>query len=169
MGRGVRYRGSSILAGRGCTMTAGEVCNRHVVVTRPDTSIVDAVNLMKAHHVGDLIVMRESDGERVPIGIVTDRDSALAIDRLLRLPHLTVADVMSGDLVTSYERESVYDVLKKMQSHGIHRLPVVNERGGLEGILTFDDVIELLSEELTDLAKLVAKEQKYERDVSTKG
>jgi len=103
------------------------------------------------------------------VGIVTDRDIALAIDRLRRLPHLTVADVMSGDLVTSSERESVYDVLKKMQSHGIRRLPVVNERGGLEGILAFDDVIELLSEEMTDLAKLVAKEQKYELDVSTKG
>lgn len=65
--------------------------------------------------------------------------------------------------MTSRERESLYDVLKKMQSHGIRRLPVVNERGGLEGILTFDDVIELLSEELTGLAKLVAREQQRER------
>jgi CBS domain-containing protein len=69
---------------------------------------------------------------------------------------------MSERLVTALERESLYDVLKKMQSYGIRRLPVVNEHGGLEGILTFDDVIELLSEELTDLAKLVAKEQKRE-------
>jgi CBS domain-containing protein len=145
-------------------MTAGEVCNRQVVFTRPETSIVDAVALMKTHYVGDVVVVREPDGERVPVGILTDRDVALAVDRLLRLPHLRVADVMSADLVTSPERESLYDVLKKMQSHGIRRLPVVNDRGGLEGILTFDDVIELLSEELTDLAKLVAKEQKRERD-----
>jgi len=44
-------------------MTAGEVCNRQVVFTRPDTSIVDAVGLMKAHHVGDVVVVREPDGE----------------------------------------------------------------------------------------------------------
>lgn len=143
-------------------MTAGDVCNRQVVVARPDTSVVDAVTLMKTHHVGDLIVVREPNGERVPIGILTDRDIALAVDRLLRVPHLKVADVMSVDVVTSPERESLYDVLKKMRSHGIRRLPVVNARGGLEGILTFDDVIELLSEELTDLAKLVATEQKRE-------
>ncbi|HLG53882.1 MAG TPA: CBS domain-containing protein [Vicinamibacterales bacterium] len=147
-------------------MTAGEVCNRQVVFTRPDTSIVDAVDLMKAHHVGDVVVVREPDGERVPIGILTDRDVALAVDRLLRLPRLRVADVMSVELVTSPESDSLYDVLKKMQSHGVRRLPVINDRGGLEGILTFDDVIELLSEELTDLAKLVAKEQKREREVA---
>ena len=145
-------------------MTAGEVCNRQVVRTRPEMSIVDAVSLMKTHHVGDVVVVQETNGERVPIGIVTDRDVALAVERLLRLPQLRVADVMSTDLVTSPERENLDDALKKMQSHGIRRLPVVNDRGGLEGILTFDDVIELLSEELTDLAKLVAKEQKRERN-----
>lgn len=144
-------------------MTAGEVCNRQVVVTRPETSIVDAVNLMRAHHVGDVVVVRQPDGELLPIGILTDRDVALAVDRLLRRPQLRVADVMSADLVTSPERENLDDVLKKMQSHGIRRLPVLNDRGGLEGIVTFDDVVELLSEELTDLAKLVAKEQKRER------
>jgi CBS domain-containing protein len=102
-------------------MTAGEVCNRQVVFTRPDTSIVDAVGLMKAHHVGDVLVVREADGERVPIGILTDRDVALAVDRLLRLPRLRVADVMSVELVTSPEDDSLYDVLKKMQSHGARR------------------------------------------------
>ena len=145
-------------------MTAGEVCNRQVVFTRPETPIVDAVGLMKVHHVGDVVVVREPDGERVPIGILTDRDVALAVERLIRLPQLQVADVMTAGLVTSLESENLYDALKKMQSHGIRRLPVVNDRGGLEGIVTFDDVIELFSEELTDLAKLVAREQKRERD-----
>lgn len=145
-------------------MTTGEVCNRQVVFAKPDTSIVDAAGLMKTHHVGDVVVVREQGGERVPIGMLTDRDVALAVARLLRLPELRVADLMSAELVTSTERESLYDALKKMQSHGIRRLPVINDRGGLEGILTFDDVIELLSEELTDLARLVAKEQKRERN-----
>lgn len=145
-------------------MTAGEVCNRQVVFTRPETPIVDAVGLMKAYHVGDVVVVREPDEERVPIGILTDRDVALAVERLLRLPQLRVADVMSADLVTSPESENLSEALKKMQSHGVRRLPVVNDRGGLEGILTFDDVVELLSDELTDLAKLVAKEQKRERN-----
>jgi CBS domain-containing protein len=144
-------------------MTAGEVCNRQVVVTRSDTSIIDAASLMRAHHVGDVVVVRQPDGELMPIGILTDRDIALAVDRLVRHPQLTVADVMSAALVTSLEREHLHDALRKMQSHGIRRLPVINDRGGLEGILTFDDVVELLSAELTDLARLVVKKQKHER------
>lgn len=145
-------------------MTAGEICNRQVVFATPETSIVDAVGLMRTHHVGDVVVVRESDGERVAIGILTDRDIALAVERLLRLPQLRVADIMSATLVTSPESENLCDSLDKMQSHGVRRLPVVNDRGGLEGLLTFDDVVELLSEELADLAKLVVKEQKRERN-----
>jgi CBS domain-containing protein len=144
-------------------MTAGDVCNRHVVITTADMRVVEAADLMKAHHVGDLVVVRQPDGERVPIGILTDRDIALSVGRLVRHPELKVLDVMSANLVTSGEGENLYDVLKRMQSHGIRRLPIVNERGGLEGIVTFDDVIELLSEELTDLAKLVVREQKREQ------
>ena len=144
-------------------MTAGEVCRRKVVFTTPDTSIVDAVDLMKTHQIGDVMVVHEPGGERVPIGILTDRDVALALERLQRLPHLRVADVMSVDLVTTSEGVTLHDALKKMRSHGIRRLPVVNDRGGLEGILTFDDVLRLLAEELTDLAKLLATEQERER------
>jgi CBS domain-containing protein len=144
-------------------MTAGEVCNRHVVIAGPDMTIVEAADLMKAHHVGDLVVVPPAEGGRVPIGILTDRDIALSVGRLVRVPQLKVADLMTVDVVTSTESENLHDVLKKMQSHGVRRLPIVNSTGGLEGILTFDDLVELLSEELTDLARLVAREQKRER------
>jgi CBS domain-containing protein len=87
-------------------MTAGEICNRRVVFAKPETSIVDAVGLMRTHHVGDVVVVREPDGERVPIGILTDRDVALSVEPLLRLPQLRVADVMGVTLVTSLESEN---------------------------------------------------------------
>ncbi|RPI53301.1 MAG: CBS domain-containing protein [Acidobacteria bacterium] len=145
-------------------MTVGEVCNRDVIIAKAETPISEAVGLMKYYHVGDLVVVEARQGRRVPVGILTDRDVALAVaSEAARLPYLHVADLMSRDLVTALEDESLHEALKKMQSHGIRRLPVVNTEGGLEGIVTFDDLIELLSEELTDLAKLVVREQKKER------
>lgn len=146
-------------------MTAGEACNREVVIARPEATIIEAVTLMKHHHVGDVIVVQDQADARVPIGILTDRDIALTLVTYqpTRLHMLRLRDMMSHDLVTCLESESLHAALKKMQSHGVRRLPVVNDDGGLEGILTFDDVIELLSEELTDLAKLVVNEQKRER------
>ena len=146
-------------------MTAGEVCNREVVIARPEATIIEAATLMKNHHVGDVVVVEERGGARVPIGILTDRDIALTLvtHRPTQLYTLRLRDMMSHDLVTSLEAENLHEALKKMQSSGVRRLPVVNDDGGLEGILTFDDVIELLSEELTDLAKLVVNEQKRER------
>jgi CBS domain-containing protein len=66
--------------------------------------------------------------------------------------------------VTAEESESLESALKRMRSYGVRRLPVVNEGGGLEGILTFDDIVELTSGELTDLAQLVPREQKRERE-----
>ena len=146
-------------------MTAGEVCNREVVIARPEATVIQAVTLMKHHHVGDVVVVEDRADARVPVGILTDRDVALALAAYqpARLHMLRLRDMMSHDLVTCLERENLHEALKKMQSHGVRRLPVVNDDGGLEGILTFDDVIELLSEELTDLAKLVVNEQKRER------
>jgi CBS domain-containing protein len=144
-------------------MTAGDVCKRRVVCARPETSVLDAVDLMKIHHVGNVVIVREPDGERVPIGILTDRDIALAVHRLLRVPHLTVADLMSAQPVISPEQEDLPDALRKMRAHGVRRLPVVNACGGIEGLVTFEDIFELLSEELTDLAGLVAQERTGER------
>jgi CBS domain-containing protein len=75
-----------------------------------------------------------------------------------------VDNVMTTQLVTAREEESLPDVLKKMRSFGIRRLPIVNDAGGLEGILSFDDLIDLLAEELSDLSNLVSREQRRERE-----
>ena len=145
-------------------MTLGEVCNREVVIATPDMSVMEAATLMKSCHVGDVVVVTERDGHRAPIGILTDRDIVMAlVDRAVRLPYVRVGDVMSRDVVTGVGDENLFDVIKKMQPHGVRRLPVVNAHGGLEGILTFDDLVELLSDELSELARLMAVEQKRER------
>lgn len=71
---------------------------------------------------------------------------------------------MTSKLVTGQKADDLVDALKKMRSFGVRRLPVVNESGGLEGVLAFDDLVDLVAEGLSDLSTLLAREQKRERE-----
>jgi CBS domain-containing protein len=149
-------------------MTAGEFCNRQVVIARPDERVAEAARRIRDFHVGTLIVVDEQDGRRVPVGILTDRDLVVRILTADRhdIDALVVDNVMTRTLVTVPEHESLFDALKKMRSFGVRRLPVVNERGGLEGLLTFDDLVDVVAEELSDLSALISREQKREREAA---
>jgi CBS domain-containing protein len=148
-------------------MTAGEVCSREVVIARADEMIAQAARRIRECHVGTLVIVDDREGCLKPVGILTDRDIVIqALAETARpLYTMRVGEVMSANLVTAGEDESLPDVLKKMRSFGVRRMPIVNAEGGLEGILSFDDVVELLAEELSDLAGLIAREQKHEREV----
>jgi CBS domain-containing protein len=146
-------------------VTVGEICRRDVIIARPEMPLPEAAALMKSYHVGDLVIVEsQPGGRRIPIGILTDRDVALMVaSHAVRVPYLQVSDVMKEKLITALEGESLHTALERMQASGVRRLPVINGEGVLEGIVTLDDIIELLSEELTDLARLVLREQKKER------
>jgi CBS domain-containing protein len=146
-------------------MSVGTLCNREVVVTDKDTSIAEAAELMRKYHVGDLVVLDDGDGRR-PIGLITDRDIAVGIvAKGLDPDTLSVADVMTGDLETVFEDADFWDALAHMRRHGVRRLPVVNDAGGLEGILTLDDALSLISEAMNDLVDLVYREVDREKSL----
>ena len=112
-------------------MTVVEVCNRDVVVAPKGEMIVDAAKRMRTSHVGDLVVVENREGQLVPIGIVTDRDivvCAVAGDPD-HINYLLVGDVMTSDLMTATEQDSIEAALKKMHEHGIRRLPIVDAAG----------------------------------------
>jgi CBS domain-containing protein len=146
-------------------MAIGEVCNRDVVVVKKDESALDAALLMRRFHVGDLVVIEEEGGQRIPVGILTDRDIVIeAVAEDVNSRELTVGDIMSVDLVTVNEDEDIVDTVKMMRANGIRRVPVVDRSGVLVGIVTVDDLIELLAEVLDDLTKLIRREQKREQE-----
>lgn len=146
-------------------MPVGELCNREVVIIAPDASINQAVKLMRDRHVGDLVVVEQRGAEPVPVGMLTDRDIVVEVVAEDVDPQsVSVRDVMSISLVTVRERDDLVDVIGRMRSHGVRRVPVVNEQGGLEGILAVDDILELLAEQVNGLAGLVRIEQQRERE-----
>lgn len=140
-------------------MSVGEYCNREVAIAYQHTEVREAAKLMRKHHVGDLVVVDLVGEENIPVGVLTDRDIVIeVIAEDLDLDEITVGDIMSVDLVTARERDDLWDTLNRMRIQGIRRLPVVNDSGGLEGILTADDVLELFAEGLADIVSLVQRE-----------
>jgi signal-transduction protein with cAMP-binding, CBS, and nucleotidyltransferase domain len=151
-------------------MTIGEVCNREVTIINRDASIVEAAEVMRKNHVGDLIVTVTRNDELHPIGIVTDRDLVIeVIAKKVDIDSITVGDVMSDDLLTAVETESPDDVMLKMRNKGVRRIPIVSEEGGLIGVMSVDDFIDLFAEKMEDMVRLISREQKRERKIREAG
>lgn len=145
-------------------MSVGEICNREVIVVTGATGIGEAARLMRQYHVGDLVVVEEHEGRRTPVGIVTDRDLVVEVLAQEVVPAgLTVADIMSGELVIAREDDDLLDILAEMRAAGVRRVPVVDAGGLLLGILTVDDLLDLLAEGMVELVRLVTREQRREQ------
>lgn len=147
-------------------MNVGEICNRTVVFAYKHMSVSEAARLMCEQHVGSLVVIEETDNGRVVVGMLTDRDIAVAVvARDFDAQTLRVANVMSGDLVTARTEDSIHDVLKLMRRQGIRRIPVTMEQGVLIGIVTLDDLLEIIAEELRDFVQVFESEHRREAQV----
>jgi CBS domain-containing protein len=141
-------------------MNAGEICNREVVVAYRDTSLSAAARLMREHHVGSLIVVVERAKERVPVGILTDRDIVVAVvAKELDARTLKVGEVMSSGVFAVREQDGLAEVLRAMREHGVRRVPVVTHSGALAGLLTIDDLLELVADELGDFVRTISRER----------
>jgi len=144
-------------------MTIGDICNRDVAFARRDTTAQAAAKLMRHYHVGSLVVIEDNDGKRVPVGIVTDRDIVIEIYALDLDPNvITVGDIMNPELITVPESFGVLETIQLMRMKGVRRMPVVDSEGRLAGIVTVDDVLEVLADELNELARTVSHEQSRE-------
>ncbi len=147
-------------------MNAGDLCNREVIFTYRATRLGEAARLMREHHVGSLVVVVDRMSERVPVGILTDRDIVVAVVAKEIDPRtLVVSDVMTRELLTVRENDGIEDALRLMREKGVRRVPVITHSGALAGILTIDDLLELMAEELGDFARAIDRERVRETRV----
>ncbi len=117
----------------------------------PTATLAMAARAMEAHNVGSLIV---TDDDQVIVGIITDRDVALS------LAHgcsgaTTVGSVMSRHVVTIPDDADLDDAAAAMDSRGVRRLPVADERGRAIGMICLDDLYNYLTQESITLAGAV--------------
>jgi CBS domain-containing protein len=147
-------------------MPIGDVCVRDVVVAGRDTTVREAAKLMARDGVGNLVVVEEEAGRTLPVGIITDRDIVRnVVAEALDPAVFTLGDLVARELVTVAEDQGVFECIQQMRTNGIRRMPVVDRNGGLAGIISLDDLIQLLAEEMGELGKLIEREQAHEAEI----
>lgn len=145
-------------------MEVESICNRNVIVADKNTSVLTAAKLMRQHHVGTIIIIADINNVKKPVGIISDRDLVIKImARDVSYEKLSVYDVMSRDLICVKNDEEVMEVVRMMCMEGVRRVPVINNEGQLIGILSMDDLFEMLADELSNLAVLICRQQKHEK------
>lgn len=149
-------------------MRIADICTRDVVQIAANASLDEAAETMRRRHVGALVVTEQPNGEHIPVGIITDRDIVLAVVAPGVPPEtLTAGDVMTHPLATCREDEELFDAIQTMRERGVRRLPVLNAKGGLAGIVAADDIFSALGAHMRDLSQVLGHEQARETQVRT--
>jgi CBS domain-containing protein len=146
-------------------MNVGTHCKHQVVTVTPRTDLVAAAELMRAQHVGYLIVVEPEPRARFgrPVGVLTDRDIVISVVARNADPTLlTAGDVMNREPVVADEADSLDQALRTMRRIGVRRLPVVGANGMLTGVLSLDDVLDVLAAEISEVSGAVRNEQRIE-------
>lgn len=159
-------------------MNAYELCQRHVVTVRRHEELATAAWMMRERHVGCLVVVEPAGaiGGEKPIGMLTDRDIVTKVIVLDSDPRsVVVDDVMTRHPLTVWAGTSLEEVLHRMRSADVRRVPVVDDRGRLVGILALDDIFEHVAQCVPFVAAPIRRETRLEqvihplRDASVTG
>jgi CBS domain-containing protein len=141
----------------------GEICIRDVVNASRDTPVLEAAQLMRSRHVGDVVVVENGKRGPIPIGIVTDRDIVVEIIApRIDVARLTLGDIMARELITVPETQDVFETVEQMRRHGVRRLPVTDKQGVLLGIVSIDDLVQLLAMQASELSRIITRERSKE-------
>ena len=145
--------------------TVNEYMSSDPVTARGNEGLLDAARRMRELHVGCLVVVEDGPHDlHQPIGILTDRDIVVGVlaqtDQGLNL--VRVDDVMTRKPIVARETEDLDEVLRRMRTRGVRRAPVLDANGALRGVLSFDDLLEHVQEQIGALTGLLGRERRRE-------
>lgn len=133
------------------TMPVGHLGPDEVVTGERDTTIGEIAGKLESENVGSVVITEDNK----PVGIVTDRDVGLAINDHDDVTSLTAADVMTEDPATIRENEEAIEISRAIGEHGVRRFPVVDENDELTGIVTLDDLVATIGEQLENISDTI--------------
>jgi CBS domain-containing protein len=138
-------------------MNVGQISTKGAITASPGTPLVEVARLMLEENVGTVVITKSPLDRPVVVGIVTDRDIVRTqFRRAAPLSQLHAEDAMTRDPLVLNEDQSVEGALGSMQARRVRRAPVINASGMLCGMVSSDDLLAQVSDELANLAKLVS-------------
>src|SRR5262245_59692143 len=120
---------------------------KRVITVAENQSIQDASKLMYQNNIGSIIILKngdesENENEKVPVGIITERDIARIVGFTSTFsPTMPISELMSRPLLTATSSSSLKEAADLMQQNNIRRLPVLDNKGKLVGIVTSKDIL----------------------------
>ena len=151
-------------------MRIGDLCTREAYCVSSDAPLLEAVREMHRRHIGAVVVVGQGAAAERPVGIVTDRDVVRAeMTRRADVFSLTAGEAMTVDPLVLEESCSLAQGINRLRHRGVRRAPVVDARGKLIGLISFDDVLPAVAESLTELAKLIGRQSRLEHDHHSAG
>jgi CBS domain-containing protein len=131
------------------------VCTKPVVTASASTTVAEAARTMRVKDVGAIVVVNAGR----PIGVLTDRDIAVEVVALGKDPDaVQVGALMRRKPVVIRGEEGIFDAARTFAKTGVRRLPVVGRDGKLIGIISMDDVLILLGNEMGHIASALSAE-----------
>jgi len=136
---------------RGKTMKISEIMSKNPRTVSPDTPVSEAAQMMKEEDVGLVPVIERVGGAETRgrlVGVVTDRDIAIRAVAEGRATDAPVSEFMSGGVKTCSPDDSVEDAMELMGREQVRRLPIVDERGSLVGVVAQADLVRMSGKDL---------------------
>ena len=141
-------------------MPLTDFCSSPVITISPDEKVLAVAHLMRDKKVGSVIVTQQEK----PIGILTDRDIVMRVTAERKdASAIKVRDVMTANPVLVSEETGIWELIQGMKNYGVRRFPITAGDGKLVGIITMDDLIELIGEELSGVGRAIASELGHTR------
>jgi CBS domain-containing protein len=129
---------------------------KQAITASPDDCLASIAQMMEEHNVGAVVIAEQ----RRPVGIITDRDLALALGAHGMSPRTEASKIMTRHIVAIPDDSGVFTATRYMRECGVRRLPLVDQADCVTGMVTFDDLLECLGMELFNLAKGIEGEVK---------
>jgi CBS domain-containing protein len=148
--------------------SVSEYCCYEPVTVRPHTTVLEAAAALPEDHIGCAVVVEDGPAGPVPVGTLTDGDIVRGLLQQLapKLRSIPVAELMTPEPTLANETDHLADTLLTMRAEGLHCLPVVSAKGTLVGVISFDDILDYVHDELGDLAHLIGRKHRDDRHLA---